>query len=792
MEEFLSRGEKADENLSEESDDGDENGEDKGDMAVQVDQFFSELDIDYSRQRKRLLTSGIKAPRRKSLLPTHLHSVMGNANLRLARGDSSGAVVLCKEVIRQAPHASEPYYVLATVYEDTEDKHKLLQILLILAHLKRSDSDLWLKAGDLAIQLQDPTLAVQCLSKACRLEPKNVHLHWQQANLYSEIKESKKALETYEHVLTILPSTPGRDYVECSKQMARLYHDTEQTDKATETLVRAYSLYPSDTDEEAVNILSELYIHAKQYQEGCQLIMGYYNMLSEPCPPVSTDFESLPLTTALRLSMADEVDDIPRGVESSHQGEGEPPESLLQPIYSKPDQCGDLMFEVAEAYMDVGNYSKALPLLSSLVRTDKFNQAGVWLKHAECHHMLHDMEAAALSYHRVLALAPRHTDTRLTLATLYSQMGLTEDALALLDVPATEQEEEEEGEGGRGGFSDIRVLVHKYTLLVNEGRVEEYCAVGTQLLAFLFRDSYNRTDLRVIMHLGPRKRNARLREMRDEFAGAYQEQENILRMDEWWRIFVTTCQGLYSLGTRHHPTMLHLALCAYCWRKFDTPELYKVFYMFSASVCFLMDEVTGCFWILRRLCLRTLEDSAPWNFFNFLPLDNRTQKFVLRLLFKHPNNSFLMWIHGNYSYISGNYKLALSLYERVYRTDPGNYLLCLCIAVVYLSLASQRRHSVIKNTNALVVQAMTFLHKYYTVRGHCQETLYNVGRAFHQLGQVHLACHYYKQVLVCEPQCRNGEAYDLKCEAAFNLSLIYQSSGNKALAYQVLRQFCTI
>ena len=108
--------------------------------------------------------------------------------------------------------------------------------------------------------------------------------------------------------------------------------------------------------------------------------------------------------------------------------------------------------------MDVGNYSKALPLLSSLVRTDKFNQAGVWLKHAECHHMLHDMEAAALSYHRVLALAPRHTDTRLTLATLYSQMGLTEDALALLDVPATEQEEEEEGEGGKGGGeADTRV-----------------------------------------------------------------------------------------------------------------------------------------------------------------------------------------------------------------------------------------------------------------------------------------------------------------------------------------------
>ena len=100
--------------------------------------------------------------------------------------------------------------------------------------------------------------------------------------------------------------------------------------------------------------------------------------------------------------------------------------------------------------MDAGQYSKALPLLSSLVRTDKFNQAGVWLKHAECNHMLQDLDAAAVSYHRVLTLAPHHTDTRLTLATLYSQMGLTEDALALLDVPA----DQEDGGVADGGVVD--------------------------------------------------------------------------------------------------------------------------------------------------------------------------------------------------------------------------------------------------------------------------------------------------------------------------------------------------
>lgn len=79
-------------------------------------------------------------------------------------------------------------------------------------------------------------------------------------------------------------------------------------------------------------------------------------------------------------------------------------------------------------------YSKALPLLATLTETKEFSQAGVWLKHAECLHMLNELEPAALSYSKVLSLAPHHTETRMILASLYSQLGMTEDALALLDA----------------------------------------------------------------------------------------------------------------------------------------------------------------------------------------------------------------------------------------------------------------------------------------------------------------------------------------------------------------------
>jgi hypothetical protein len=65
-----------------------------------VNEFFSEIDLEESKQKKRLFFSG-KIPRRKSILPSHLHSVMGSANLMLARGDAEGAITLCKEIIRQ-------------------------------------------------------------------------------------------------------------------------------------------------------------------------------------------------------------------------------------------------------------------------------------------------------------------------------------------------------------------------------------------------------------------------------------------------------------------------------------------------------------------------------------------------------------------------------------------------------------------------------------------------------------------------------------------------------------------
>lgn len=75
------------------------------------------------------------------------------------------SLLICVLVYLPAPHASEPYLTLATIYEDMGDTKKLLQIVMIAAHLKRTDIDLWTKSANLAIEQQKFPMAAQCLSK---------------------------------------------------------------------------------------------------------------------------------------------------------------------------------------------------------------------------------------------------------------------------------------------------------------------------------------------------------------------------------------------------------------------------------------------------------------------------------------------------------------------------------------------------------------------------------------------------------------------------------------------------
>ena len=95
------------------------------------------------------------------------------------------------------------------------------------------------------------------------------------------------------------------------------------------------------------------------------------------------------------------------------------------------------------------------------------------------------------------------------------------------------------------------------------------------------------------------------------------------------------------------------------------------------------------------------------------------------------------------------------------------------------------------------------VQEYARHREHEQEAAYNMGRAAHHLGLLHLAVQYYQKCLNsnsdgCEEDLQSAGQQQqhphvgLKREAAFNLSLIYRLTGADKLAAQVLRQHVSI
>lgn len=154
---------------------------------------------------------------------------------------------------------------------------------------------------------------------------------------------------------------------------------------------------------------------------------------------------------------------------------------------------------------------------------------------------------------------------------------------------------------------------------------------------------------------------------------------------------------------------------------------------------------------------------------------------------------------------SGSYQAALSYSLRAFSRAPKDPLVCLVTACCCLARITNRQAD---NRHHLLVQGMGFLTLYRKLRGASAltgedgvkagservsnaslEASYNIGRAFHSIGLLHMAVPQYEAVLRghdINEELAGGEetadavaaGFDPYREAAYNLSLIYTINGN--------------
>ncbi|KAI0766969.1 TPR-like protein [Trametes elegans] len=158
-------------------------------------------------------------------------------------------------------------------------------------------------------------------------------------------------------------------------------------------------------------------------------------------------------------------------------------------------------------------------------------------------------------------------------------------------------------------------------------------------------------------------------------------------------------------------------------------------------------------------------------------------------------NALNVAVYGQILLAAKSYQSALFYLLQAYDYAPDDPLVSLCLAIASIGRAMQRQSD---NRHHLITQAMAFLTRYRELRGDTaqgmDEVEYNFGRVFQQLGLHSLAVRHYERVLQsaeAKPGTRE-EDFGLAREAAYNLSLIYVSTGAAPLAQALYRRWLSL
>ena len=454
------------------------------------------------KKRQRL---GI-APRKKRLDPA-LQGLMGEANLRFARGDTDTAIRMCMEVIRQEPGVPEPFQTLSTLYEETGNEEKAFQFALIAAHLAPQDPEEWGRLADMSLEQGDRRQAVACYRKAVDAEPQCLKYHWSRCDLLEQLGEKSKTLMAFKRMLSVLkgmtdnpeehgelnPQQIGQEYIRAAREAARLYHERNSLEDAGKIIQEAITLHPSSAESGDINLLLDLLISQQLYEEAMEVI----------CEHCDAKFEAT--TNPAELSQ----------LESDQQLQAfsavNLPDSTPQEIYSKlviillqlnakhlvsnvasiildedPEEFGDLMLDIGEAYMNKEMYQESLPFLEKLINSVNYGQAAVWLRYGESLYGLGKLDESEMAYKKVISLAPQHHDARRSLSAILTELGRPDEALLTLD-----QDDEAE-------LLNPSLLYEKCNLLYSEGRMEEFSAKAELLLSRNFAQIRNKEEMYAI------------------------------------------------------------------------------------------------------------------------------------------------------------------------------------------------------------------------------------------------------------------------------------------------------
>lgn len=723
--------------------------------------------------------SAQKRTRRVTRLSPALMGLMGEANLRFARGDTETAEKMCHEIIKQLPTASEPYQTLAQIFE--HDKEKNLQFSLLAAHLSPSDANEWLRLAALCKERADIRQEMICYTRAIRAQSHDLEMHLKRLEFIAKLEEisypvsslSISRVKCYHKIVTSLPASEGEILMKYAKMAATMYHNSNEIERALEVLAVAYKKCSTLFAPEDLNIFLELLILHKQYDTCLEIFVANagVDIEAEILTVKNDNGEIEEQTNYMKCSIPN---DLPIDLRCKllicfiNLGALNLFASLIQDFMMKYNvaAAGDLYMDIEEVISSQGYYDLAFQLLDPLVKHDNYDLGAVWLRHAECLHNLGREDEAVNSYYKVLQYAPQHADARKKLFTILERNGHIDEALEMLQQDYHY-------------IVSASLLYDQCCSLKKYKRLTKYLEVGEALLSRTFARFRHLDELTLAFRVKGASdhiqtfRAARGENPSNEDDIQFDDDEGFtLAPDEEWDFFTDLFYVAFKL--KQYIPMQRLAFGAITSKNLSPHRSQIEFYCLQA--CILNNDHQKAFRFIKDFSTK-LQTPRSWNLLN-LTMNNLEEnthcKFLSRLFQKEGFNTVKCLFMGNNFLNSGRYLVALK-YFLEYHSQCKEPMTALLIAITILVMASQR--TVDKHHN-LVVQGIAYLLTYQNLRKCDQETYYNLGRAYQMLSISNLAVEYYEKALACSniAHCEQHGDINLTKETAYNLYLMYKDN----------------
>lgn len=728
--------------------------------------------------------------RRRCVLPAALQGLMGEANLRYARGQNDLAEKICLEIIRQVPLAPEPFLTLAQIHDSNPEKY--LQFSLIAAHLNPADSEQWVRIAQFCIEQNDLKRAINCYTKAIKFNPKDIELRLKRIKLLELIDDKKMAFRCWYSLIFIIPAEQGVFLVSKAKMVAEQFFDSKQYSKALEVMSYAYRKVPELFQNEDLNQLLELLILNNEFKEVVDILCVHTEMQVT----FHANYQSGTVIDKIKIPKLMILDFRSKLIVSLvHLKAFHLMDCLIDNVFTHISvvDAGDCYLDVAEALMKMEQFGYAIQLLEPLLKSEKYSLAAVWLRHADCHRAIGEYDKAIDSYTQVVAMAPQHFDARLTLAALLKQQGRDGEALRVLE------------QNLENDVIDPCVLYERCFMLKEIGDVEQYVNVAMLLISrhcIRLRNSY---EMFVVTHTSKwsnklqlirENRRARKEPIEDEDGPEFvRVAENQPSIEEEFNLLQSVIETLFQLNKV--ALMQRFTFTVLSSRRFCLHYSRELYFFALLSSIFNRDS-NFSFVLIKDVLVKHLKNHRMWNLFNviiqFTDSHNRYSRFLNRLI-ERSENAIDDWptvLRANYWIVSGTYKYALNDYMRIFKAHKSA-MVALLIGITYMSIAQQKYTT---KKHMLISQAISFLNEYAKIRepDAYNEIQYNLGRLHHQFGMCHIAIHYYKQVLTFSNELieKHPKHLNLQREAAYNLYLIYRKAGNRDMARKVLHDYIVV